>query len=192
MACKNVLSILAATLILSGSLLAQNNTVKLNGGLEATLLTVGRTKDHRYLTLSVRISNRSANTGYLLLVGEPVATDNTGGMFKTFPVISGITYCSYGAWDASYCLGIPRKVDWTVPIQNFTQIDPNPDPNAGIVVNFRLNGQGDGAAISFSAGLYARFVSDLAKDDTLPDTEKYKQFRMMTLSFPPVRVTDAP
>jgi hypothetical protein len=190
---KNLLGILAAVLISpSSSSLAQNNTVPLNGGLEATLLKVGRTKDHRYLTLSMRISNKGTNTAFLLLVNEPTATDNIGGIFNAFPVISGIAHCSYGSWASSYCLGIPKKVDWTVPLQSFTQIDPSSNPSAGIVVNFRLNGQGDGPAISFSADIYTRFVSDLAKDDTLPDAEKYKQFRLTTLSFPPVRVTDAP
>jgi hypothetical protein len=35
-------------------------------------------------------------------------------------------------------------------------------------------------------------ISCLAVDDTLPDAAKYKQFRLMTVSFPPVRVTEAP
>jgi hypothetical protein len=192
MTSKNIFCTLAAMLICSASLFAQNTMVKLNGGLDATLLKVGRTKDHRYLTLSVRISNRGPDTAFLLLVGEPAATDDSGGIFKSASDITGIAHCAYGNWAPSYCLGIPTKVNWTVPIQSFTQIDPRSDPDAGIVVNFRLYGQGDGPAISFSAEIYARFVRDLAVDDTLPDAAKFKQFRLMTLSFPPVRVTEAP
>jgi hypothetical protein len=191
MSSKMIFFALAAILICPASAFAQNTTVKLNGGLEATLLKVGRTKDHRYLTLSVRISNKGPDTAFLLLTGEPTAIDDSGGIFKGTSAVSGIAHCANGSWASSYCLGIPTKVNWTVPIQSFTQIDPNSSPGAGIVANFRLYGQSDGAEISFSADIYARFVRDMAVDDTLQEAVKYKQFRLMTVSFPPVLVTDA-
>jgi len=185
-----LLGMLVGCSVLQPSAVAQDITVKLNGGLEATVLQIGRTRDHRNVTLSLRISNKGSSTAYLILVDNPMATDNTGGIFKD-PVVSGITYCHYGVWAASYCIGIPEKHDWTVPIQSFTEIDPNPDPNAGITVNFRLTGQGDGTVASFSAHLYVRFVSDTLKDAAVPEAAKYKEFRMMTLSFPPMHVKDA-
>ena len=186
------LSALLGLCVFQSFAVAQDVTVKLNGGLEAKVLRVGRTKDHRYLTLSMHILNKGSSTAYLALVDLPTAVDNTGGIFNAFPVISGITWCYHGAAPPSYCLGIPQKVDWTVPIQSFTEIDPNPDPNAGITVNFRLNGQGDGTVVSFSTLVYVRLVSDLLKDADLLEAAKYKQFRMMTLSFPPMQVVDAP
>jgi len=189
---RKALPILLGCLILASSGAAQTATVKLNGGLEATVLQIGRTRDHRYLTLSLRISNKGSSTAYLALVDVPTAIDNTGGIFNAFPIVSGITYCYHGSAAPSYCLGMPEKVDWTVPMQNFTQLDPNPDPSAGITVNFRLNGQGEGPLVSFSTHLYLRLVNDALKDEAVPEAAKYKQFRMMTLSFPPMRVQDAP
>jgi hypothetical protein len=187
-----LLPLCIGSLAFVSSMAAQNALVKLNGGLEATVLKIGRSKDHRRLTLSLRIANKGNGTAYLLLVGDPLATDNTGGSFKDFPVVSGLTYCHYGNWAPSYCLGIPQKVDWTVPLQNFTQLDPNPDANGGITVNLILTGQGDGPAISFSSQVYLRLVGDPLSDEAVPETAKYKQFRLMTLSFPPMRAEDAP
>jgi hypothetical protein len=191
MTCNSLIVVLLCSMF-ARSISAQNPVVKLNGGLEASVLKIGRTRDHKNVTLSLRVANKGNKTAYLLLVEEPVATDDAGGIFKSFPVVSGIAYCHYGSWAASYCLGIPQKVDWTVPMQSFTQLDPNDDANGGITVNFRLNGQGDGPAVSFSADMYVRLVADPLKDEVLPDSVKYKQFQMMTLSFPPIRVTDAP
>jgi hypothetical protein len=189
---KRICTIFLGNLIIASSLGAQNPVVKLNGGLEASVLKIGRSKDNRRLTISLRLANKGTSTAYLLLVGDPLATDNTGGSFKDYPVVNGLTYCHYGNWATTYCLGIPQKVDWTVPLQNFTELDPNPDPAAGITVNLILAGQGDGPVVSFSSQVYLRLVKDPLADDPLPDAAKYKQFRLMTLSFPPTRVEDAP
>jgi hypothetical protein len=171
----------------------QGDTVKLNGGLEATILQVGRSKDHKYVTVSLRIANKGTSTAYLLLVDRPLATDNTGAAFDQKQNVSGIADCNnYPAsgWPNAGCLGIPQKNNTTVPLQSFTTIEPNTGP---ISVSFRLSsfGPGDGPLISFSANIYLRLVSDPLKDDTLSDAQKYGQFRLMTLSFPPRRVTEA-
>jgi hypothetical protein len=174
---------------------ARGRTVQLNGGLEATFIKMGRSKNHEYLTVSLRISNKGRNTAYLLLVNSEAtgttATDNTGGIFNRLDTVGGIAYCYTGVNRPSYCLGIPEKGAATVPIQNFTQLDPNPDPNAAITVNLGLRGQSTGPLLSFSASMYVRF-GDPLQDAKLSDTEFYKQFRTMTLSFPSMTVTDAP
>jgi hypothetical protein len=185
------LSILPAFLLLQGALIAETVSVKLNGGLEAMVINIGRSKDHRHLTVVMRLQNKSQKTAYLILVDRPMATDTMGGTFGAVEAVSGITFCNNTTVEAASCLGIPEKRAWTVPIQSFTEIDPDSDPKAGIVVNFRLLGQGDASTASFSAHVYLRLVSDPLKDETLPESTIYKQFRMMTLSFPPAQITDA-
>jgi hypothetical protein len=180
------LAVLLGCLAFADPGMAQSPIVKLNGGLEATVLKVGRSTDHKRLTISLLIANKGSSTADLLMVGEPLATDNTGGAFKDFPQVSGIGFCQHGVAPTSYCIGIPEKVNWTVPLQSFTQVDPN----VSITVNLVLTGQGEGPVISFSSQLYVRFVPDPLKDDTLPEAARYKQFRMMNLSFPAIRPTE--
>jgi hypothetical protein len=166
--------------------------VKLNGGLEAEILSLGRSKDHRFLTVHVRMRNLGKNTAELALAGLPLATDNSGGAFRDLESISGIATCKYdGNFPLSACLGIPEEPRLVLALQGFTQIDPNPDPSAGITINMRLIGQSEGPLVSFSANLFFRFLADPAKNATLKDAEQYKQFRLMSLSFPSMPVTDA-
>jgi hypothetical protein len=170
---------------------AQTRTVKLNGGLEAEILSLGRSKEHDRLTVHIRIRNLGKNTAELLLVRNPlVATDNTGGAFDRPETVSGIAVCNNGGWPSAACLGIPRASDYTVPLQGLTQLDPNPDPGAGITVNLLLAGHGDGPLVSFSANVFFRLVADPIKNATLTDAEQYRQFRLMSLSFPSMPVTD--
>jgi hypothetical protein len=171
---------------------AQTRPVKLNGGLEAEIVSLGRTKDQLHVTVQLRIRNLGKNVAEVLFIRtSAVATDNTGGIFSTPENVSGIAVCSNGNGAPSNCLGIPEKVGTTVELQNFTQIDPNPDPDAEITINLRLYGQGDGPLISFSANLFCRFIADPVKDATLSDSDRYRQFRIMSLSFPSMPVTDA-
>jgi hypothetical protein len=172
-------------------------TIKLNGGLEASILQVGRSGNRQQLTLTMRLANRSSETAYLLLVDQPMATDNSGVAFDHYNNITGVTVstCGFPGAPASWCLGIPedRKGN-RVPIQSFTTLDPTPGSEGGINVNFVLtsNRESVGTTVSFSAHMYARFVADPQRDSLDPDPPKYREFRMMTLSFPPVHVTDLP
>jgi hypothetical protein len=54
-----------------------------------------------------------------------------------------------------------------------------------------LSGESDGPLISFYANLFFRLLTDPIKKATLTETEQYKQFRLMSLSFPSMPVTDA-
>jgi hypothetical protein len=186
------LTILCGFMLFISLACAQGVTQKLNGGLEASVLNIGRNRDHNRLTVSLRIANRGTSTAYLLLVDRPMAIDNKGGVYNGLQSVAGIARCDNGSWAPSNCLGYPEHPNWVVPLQSFTQIDPSSDPNAGIVVNFAFGGQGDGPVVSFSAHIYLRLVSDPLRDETVPEATKYKQFHMMTLSFPPMRVEDAP
>jgi len=49
--------------------------------VEAEILSLGRSKD-RHLTAHVRIRNLGKNSADLLLVGRPLATENTDGIFN--------------------------------------------------------------------------------------------------------------
>ena len=179
-------------LLFASSLSAQTHTVKLNGGLEAELLTLGRSENHKYLTLSMRMTNKGKNVAYLLLVGSPVATDNIGEVFNRVDTVGGIAYCDpYGGRRQSQCWGVPGKIDITVPFQTWTRIDP--DPDIKVIINMRLSAfhESQGPLISLSAYLAYRLVSDPLQDAATSDSDKAKQVNAMTLSVPAMSVTDA-
>jgi hypothetical protein len=182
-------SAVVSVYLLAPTFLVAQTPLKLNGGLEAEVLSLGRSADHQFVTISMRISNTGKNTAHLLLVGKEAATDNKGGVYNWRYSISGLAECGSNNSQPMVCAGIPRVTNDTVPSQGYTQIDP--DKN--IVVNFRLRGDSgaasDGSTISFSANVAYR-VSDPVKDDAMSEADKQKQVRMMTLSFPPRVVTD--
>jgi len=164
--------------------------MKLSAGLEADILTLGRSADHEFLTISMKISNTGKNTVYLMLVGKEAAADNKGAVFDGRYTLSGLAQCDYNNSQPGGCVGIPRVTTDTQPLQAYTEIEPDRE----IIVNFRLrsqSGPSDGPLISFSAKVAYRAVSDPQRDATLPEGEKQKQVRLMTLSFPPRTVYDA-
>ncbi|HEV8413050.1 MAG TPA: hypothetical protein VGQ49_05620 [Bryobacteraceae bacterium] len=181
------MTILLTLSLISVSAHGQSRIVKLNGGLEAEILTLGRDTLGYNLTTSLRISNKGKSTAYLLLIGNPVATDNTGGVFNNVDNLSGIASCRNV--DYGLCIGAPKVVEGlTVPLQGYTQIDPDVE----ITINLRLNGSGSkGPLVSLSANVAYRLVSDSLKDETLSDLDKRKQLKLMSLSFPATSVTEA-
>jgi hypothetical protein len=175
-------------ILVTGTAGAQPAPVKLNAGLEADILTLGRSADHLYLTISMKISNKSKDTVYLMLVGKEVATDNKGGVFDTRYNVAGIAECGYNNGAPGTCVGLPKGQQPPQPMQSYTEIEPDRD----IVVNFRLRGSAsDGPLVSFAAHCAYRVVSDPQKDATLDEADKQKGVRMMSLSFPPRTVTDS-
>jgi hypothetical protein len=166
-------------------LAAEGNTVKLNGELEARVITLGRGANHQSLNITMNIANKGSNSAYLLLVGSPVVVDNTGSTFQSLQAVSGLALCRA---DFPLCIGVPNEREGiTVPVENFTVIDPGVD----VVVNFVFYGNGSkGPLISFSGDLAYR-LADQAKDMNTSHPDKLKQVRRMNLSFPPLPVTDA-
>lgn len=165
--------------------------VKLNGGLEAQVLSVGRSKDRSHLTVQLHLRNTGKAAAELLLLTPDVgATDNMGGVYRG-ETVKGVATCNQGATYgiASRCLGIPDD-GVKIALQAFTRLDPNPDPSAGINVNFSLVGEGQGPYVSFSANMFFRFT-DPDRDATKTDQEIYKQFRLVTLSCPSQLVIEA-
>ena len=87
---SKISSILCICLLLTAVTVAQEQSVKLNGGLVAEILSLGRSADQQFLTISMRIANKGKDTAYLMLVGKEIATDNKGGVFDWRYNISGI------------------------------------------------------------------------------------------------------
>ncbi|MEP6962906.1 MAG: hypothetical protein ABI995_12560 [Acidobacteriota bacterium] len=180
----------ANVILLFGGLLsastgfAQERTVKLNGGLEAELITLGRDATGYNLSASLRIANKGKSIAYLLLVADTVATDNAGGTYNRLVTIGGLASCPF---TFSPCNGINPSISGTPPLQSFTQIDPGVE----ITVNLRLSGdRGKGPLVSLSANVAYRLVIDQLKDETLSEAEQRKQVRLMTISFPPMAVIE--
>jgi hypothetical protein len=166
---------------------AENPVVKLNGGLEAQILSVGRNANHNQLTAAMKIVNKGKNTIFLLLVGNPLAmaVDNTGAT-SSWCQANGIASCRS---DFRECAGVPKEVENSTPsLQSYTQIDPE----AEITVTFAFGtSDSKGPLASVSANMAYRLVSDLSKEPGLSDKEKRQQIRGMSLSFPPASVADA-
>ena len=162
-------------------------TLKLNGGLEAQLISIGRNKEHNTVTIAAMIKNNGINTAYLMLAGAPpMATDNTGTKYSSRS-FGGVTACP--SLDNGYtelCIGVTKtQENITPPLQSFTQIDPKTE----LMVNFELVGNsGNGPLMTFAATFMSRFVSDPVKDSTLSEKEKRQQIHLMNLSFTPAPV----
>jgi hypothetical protein len=157
--------------------------IKLNGGLEATIINIGRNSNHTIATISMKISNKGSNAAHLLLVGTPVVTDDTGGVLSALQSISGLASCR---WAFAVCIGVPRVSVQTVGLEEFTLIDPGID----ITVNFVFaSNRSSGPRISLAADVAYRFGSREIDANT-PEADKRKQIRKMTLSFPPIMVNE--
>ena len=176
---------------------ASTRYIKLNGGLEAAVLSIGRSRNHQNLTVSMRIRNTGKNIAYLAGIGHQANAIDNAGVHFDFRTMNGIAGCNIGPYDPpAECLGIPSDF-YKIPIQSFTRIDPSPQDSSaagGIVINFSFSTNGPestGPFVSMSANLLCRFVQDADVDETLSERDKYKQFHLMTLSFPPQLVTEA-
>lgn len=155
--------------------------IRLNGGMEARVNFVGRSKDRNQATIALTLSNKGPNTIYLMLVGPISAQDNTGATFSLIQA-SGITVCPWIGSTIQCVEGSSRF------LQSYTQVDPGTD----VTVNFSLNGNGSskGPVMSFSSVFASRIVSDLVRDATLSETQKLNGIRTMNVSFVSIPVTD--
>jgi len=180
-------ALVAAVALLPEPSMAAGPVLKLNAGLTAEILALGRDA-HQRLTISMKISNNGPDIVYLLLLTNPppFATSNTGETYySNLSNPSGIAVCL--TTNYAGCIGLPPS-QLVAPFSSWTEIDPTTD----IVVNFVLGGSsGNGPLVSFSANLAYRTVSNRVTDDTLSDSQKRQQVRTMTLSFPPMPVQEA-
>jgi len=160
---------------------------KFNGGLEASVISAGRSQDAKYLTVTVLIKNAGTNTAYLMLIGPTSANDSSGGSY-TSEDISGIPVCPWHG-STNQCIDAFQN-DSSHSVQKLSQVDPGTD----FMITFKLKASRQnqfGATIDFATTLAARFVSDPVRDETLRDDMKGRQVRPMNLSFPGEPVTNA-
>lgn len=168
---------------------AEGQLIKLNGGLEAEILALGRDKSRQHVTVSLKLSNAGQNIAFLALSFDPapVANSNTGGHYViSMQSVSGIAKC--GNVPAAECMGSGAPIH-ALPFQSWTELDPG----TNTVINMVLFGGGNtGPLMSFSASVLYRLESDTVKDDTLSESQKRQQVRSMSLSFGPTLVVDEP
>jgi hypothetical protein len=195
---RSLMTTLALILVVPASpVLGQSATpaatipaLKLSGGLEATLPGgIGRNKDAHNVTVSLQLENKGKAAVQLALVGPtPFAVDNAGTTY-TMTSFSGAGACrELGAHFLPMCILGEEVSGMKIPIalQAFTQIDPG----ATATVTFGLNGrEGSGTLMSFSSVFAYRVIADPLKDDALPEPERRRQIRTISVSFPPVPIT---
>lgn len=147
-------------------------------GIEPIINGAGRNRSDGTLTVSMTLTNNSDSTYYLVHVGPPSATDNTGNQYVRGGQVTGI----YD--DANFLYRNSEEKGKL--LQNMTRLDPR----ASLTLNFRLLGKGKGPVISFSSTLAAREVTDLIKDGMLSDEQKAKSIHTLNISVASVAVTE--
>jgi hypothetical protein len=169
---------------------AQTEARKLNGGLQAQIVSVGRDKTFSELTVSMTLANTGKTTIYLLLLPGAPSTGpkaTSGGVTFFYESASGVAICP--SFDAATCIGVPNMMG-APPLQIWTELDPETSP---ITVNFHLHGWESHSHLASFSGTFAyRVVSNPGIDGTLTETQKRKQIQTMNLSFPPTQVVDEP
>lgn len=158
--------------------------INVGGGLQARVVSIGRDKSFRNLTVTMTLENKGKDVIYLLLIPEgyrsPRAVDNTGVDFR-YVNGSGIAACEYSV--TSQCIGVPDVVpNITPPLQAWTELDPGDGP---VTLNFDLTStsqESHGPMASFSSLVAYRLVSDPSRDNDLSDKEKRQQIHTRNLS----------
>jgi len=187
-------AVLLAVLVLSVAAVAQkpqeNPTVQLNGGLEAQILSLGRSnKGYRIdLNAAIKITNTGKDTAFIMFYGAPSAFDSAGTKFENFDSLTGVAYC--GTNPPGLCVGLPRYNEaYLFPLRGYTQIDPGRSVTLHLTLwEHGLQSKGDQASVS--AQMAYRIVSDLTKDADLTDEQQFKQVRIGNLSFEPTTISE--
>lgn len=167
-------------------------TVKLSGGIEATITVVGRDKGGNNISIGMQLENKGKLPIAIGLIGPvPTATDNAGiTYFMTS--FSGATACRELVVNYTSMCILGEEVSgyrYPIPLQAFTQIDPGTTAN----LTFGLNGrQGNGTLLSFSSVFAYRTIADPLKDETLTEPERRKQIRTLNISFPAFPIQQLP
>lgn len=159
--------------------------VELNGGLEAQMLSLGRSGNgHRPdLNSAIKITNAGKNTAFIMFYGEPSAIDDAGVKFDRFKSLSGVAYCTTNP--SGLCVGLPRLDEHNLfPLRGYTEIDPGKSVTLHLTLSTNaFDSKGD--QISVTAQMAYRLVADMDKDAQLTDAQQFKTVRIGTLSFDP-------
>jgi hypothetical protein len=164
--------------------------VKLSGGLEASLPAgIGRSQNSHNVTVVLSLENKGKAAVQLALVGPtPFAVDNAGTSY-TMTSFSGAGACrELGVHYIPMCIVGTEVAGMKIPIalEAFTQIDPG----ATAILTFGLNGrEGSGNQMSFSSVFAYRVISDPLADETLSEADRRRQFRTLSVGFPPHSIT---
>ncbi len=164
--------------------------VKLSGGLEASLPAgIGRSQNSHNVTVVLRLENKGKAPVQLALVGPtPFAVDNAGVSYS-MTSFSGAGACrELGAHFIPMCIVGTEVSGMKNPIalEAFTQIDPG----ATAILTFGLNGrEGSGNQMSFSSVFAYRTIPDKLADETLSEADRRRQFRTLSVGFPPHPIT---
>jgi hypothetical protein len=164
--------------------------VELNGGLEAQMLSLGRSGNgHRPdINSAIKITNTGTSTAFIMFYGEPSAIDNAGVKFDRFKSLSGVAYCS--TIPAGLCVGLPRLNEQLLfPMRGYTEIDPGKAVTLHLTIGtLAFDSKGD--QISVTAQMAYRLVADMDKDAQLTEAQQFKTMRIGSLSFEPMTVTE--
>jgi len=168
----------------------ENRTVALNGGLQAQMLSLGRTTSGRpVITAAVKITNTGKDNVFLMFYGSISAVDEAGNKFDPpGDAVSGIGYCN--TEPAERCIGKPNGSPF-FPFQSYTVMDPG----KSVTAHFRLvdlRGAQSAGKVSLSAQFAYRLVkeTDMDKEADVPDAQKLRQIRTGNMSFEPLAVTE--
>lgn len=187
--------LISLLLIPSSATQTQAQPIKLaSGGLiQPQVLSIGRDKTFRNLTVTMTIENKGKNTIYVLLIPadfmSPKAVDNTGANFR-FVSGSGIAICPDSV--TRRCIGEPVNPSITPPLQSWTELDPDNPITLNFALTTTTSEESHGPLVSFSSLLAYRVVSDPVQDDLLSDTQKRQQIHTRSFGTPMTHVTQQP
>lgn len=175
---------------------AQSQPLMLNGGLQGQILSIGRDRTFRNLTVATTLTNRGKNIIYLLLLSGPhnqiTAQDNAGAAFVYQSSSGGVPVCP--SFDMPTCIGVPNIVQGeTPPLQAWLRIDPDTSP---VMLDFHLfavTQESHGPLASFACTFAYRQVSDPGQDRILPERIKRQLINIMPFgSSTMIHVTELP
>jgi hypothetical protein len=160
--------------------------INVGGVLQARVVSIGRDKTYRNLTVTMTLENKGNNIIYLLLIPpvgyrSPRAVDNTGVDFR-YVSGSGMAVCQDSV--TSRCIGVPDVVpNITPPLQAWTELDPGDGP---VTLTFDLTAttqESHGPMGLFASILAYRLVTDPRRDGDLSDKEKRQQIHTRLMIF---------
>jgi len=177
---------LVTCLLFIGCVAGQDKPAPQRGLLEFKLVTLSKNERGDALTAAIKITNKTPFTFFLLLVGKPHAVDDAGGEYDVVQSVDGVAYCKgYDSYHGdqttkSVCVGNNPKDQVFVPLDHYTEIDPDASANFTIVLHGRHS---DGKTITLTQEIAARIVKDIDADNNVPEAAKLKSLRFRSLDF---------
>jgi hypothetical protein len=178
--------ILVSCLLFIGCAAGQDKPAPQRGLLEFKLVTLSKSERGDALTAAVTVTNKTAFTYFLMLLGKPHAVDDSGGEYDVVQSVDGVAYCKgYDSYHGdqtleSVCVGTNPKDGAFVPPERYTEIEPDASAVFTIVLHGRHS---DGKQITLTQKLVGRVVKDADADQNLPEAAKLKSLRFKSMVF---------